>query len=85
MGKVILKGFKVMKILCTYTVNHVINEEKTTGRVLVGLHSMQKDGNTYEYIKTYKLAKNCPDLATGLSGDLLFTDRGKVAGFNPNK
>lgn len=74
-----------MKILCTYTVNHKIDGEKVAGRVLVGLHSMTKDGNTYEYIKTYKLDKNCPELATGLSGDLLFNDRGKVAGFNPSK
>lgn len=74
-----------MKILCTYTVNHKIDGQNTTGRVLVGLHSMQKEGNTYEYIKTYKLDKNCPDIATGLVGDLLFNDRGKVAGFNPTK
>lgn len=74
-----------MKILCTYTVNHIINGEKTTGRVLVGLHSMKKEGNTYEYIKTYKLDKSCPDLATGLNIDLLFNDRGKVAGCAPIK
>lgn len=74
-----------MKILCTYTVNHKIDGEHKTGRVLVGLHSMVKDGNVYEYIKTYKLDKNCPDLATGLNGDLLFNDRGKVAGFAPTK
>lgn len=74
-----------MKILCTYTVNHKIDGQNTTGRVLVGLHSMTKEGNTYEYIKTYKLDKNCPDLATGLTGDLLFNDRGKVAGFNATK
>lgn len=74
-----------MKVLCTYTVNHIINGEKVTGRVLVGLHSMQKEGNTYEYIKTYKLDKNAPDIATGLCGDPLFTDRGKLAGFNPVK
>lgn len=74
-----------MKILCTYTVNHKIDGEKVTGRVLVGLHSMQKEGNIYEYIKTYKMDKSCPDIATGLSGDLLFNDRGKVAGFTSDK
>lgn len=74
-----------MKVLCTYTVNHKINGKSTQGRVLVGLHSMTKEGNTYEYIKTYKMDKNCPDVATGLVGDLLFNACGKVAGFSPNK
>lgn len=74
-----------MKILCTYTVNHTIDGKNSQGRVLVGLHKMEKDGNVYEYIKTYKMDKKCPDLATGLAGDLLFNDRGKVAGFSPHK
>lgn len=74
-----------MKVLCTYTVNHTIEGKPSQGRVLVGLHTMSKDGNTYEYIKTYKLDKNCPDIVTGARGDLLFNDRGKVAGFNADK
>lgn len=74
-----------MKVLCTYNVNHKIDGKVTNGRVLVGLYSMVKDGNIYEYIKTYKLDKNCPDIATGSSGELLFNDRGKVAGFNSDK
>lgn len=74
-----------MKVLCTYTVNHTIDGKISSGRVIVGLHKMDKDGNSYEYIKTYKMSKSCPDIATGLVGDLLFNDRGKVAGFNPTK
>lgn len=74
-----------MKVLCIYKVNHTIDSKPSQGRVLVGLHTMNKDGNSYEYIKTYKLDKNCPELVTGSSGDLLFNDRGKVAGFNPDK
>lgn len=70
-----------MKVLCTYTVNHTINGEKSHGRVLVGLHTMEKEGNTYEYIKTYKLAKNCSDIPTGSDVQLLFDERGKVGGF----
>lgn len=74
-----------MKVLCIYTVNHKIDGKAFQGRILVGLHKMEKDGNVYEYIKTYKMAKKCPDIATGLFGDLLFDDRGKVAGITSNK
>ena len=70
-----------MKVLCTYTVNHIINGKKSHGRVLVGLHTMEKEGNTYEYIKTYKLSKNCSDIPTGSDVQLLYDERGKVGGF----
>ena len=74
-----------MKVLCIYKVNHTIEGKPSQGRVLVGLHTMNKDGNSYEFIKTYKLDKNCPELVTGSIGELLFNDRGKVAGFKPDK
>lgn len=74
-----------MKVLCTYTVNHKINGEARQGKVLVGLHKMEKDGNTYEFIKTYKLENTCHDVPTGSDVTLLFTERGKVGGFNINK
>ena len=74
-----------MKVLCIFPVNHTIDGKVSKGRILVGLHKMEKDGNVYEYIKTYKMDKNCPDIASGTVCDLLFNDRGKVAGTSPNK
>lgn len=74
-----------MKVVWTYTVNHKIDGKSHPCRILFVLNSMEKDGNVYEYIKAYKMAKNCPDIATGLSGELLFDYRGRVAGFTPNK
>lgn len=74
-----------MKVLCTYTVNHKIDGKSSSSRVLIGLSSMEKEGNVYEYIKAYKMGKNCPDIAPGLSGEPLFDYHGKVAGFSPYK
>lgn len=73
-----------MKILATFKVNHIIDGETKHGFVSVGLHSMIKDGNTYEYIKTYKLDKDCPVLADGAYADPLYNERGKVADWKIN-
>lgn len=73
-----------MKILATFKVNHKIDGEVRHGVIAVGLHSMTKDGNIYEYIKTYKLDKDCPMLADGTNAEPLFNERGKVAGWKTN-
>ena len=68
-----------MKVLYTIKVNHTIDGEKREGRTLVCLDSMTKDGNTYEFVKTYKMDKACPDIPNGSVGTPLFVnDRGKV-------
>ena len=36
-------------------------------------------------LRLTKWTKIVPDIATGQCGDLLFNDRGKVAGFTPTK
>lgn len=69
-----------MKILGTFKVNHFVNGEKKHGFVVVGLHRMEKDGNTYEFIKTYKLDKNCPVPADGTDCEPLYNERGRVGG-----
>ena len=73
-----------MKILATFKVNHTIDGEKKHGFVAVGLHSMTKDGNSYEYIKTYKLDKDCPVLSDGAIAEPLYNERGKVADLKVN-
>lgn len=73
-----------MIILATFKVNHTIDGQKKRGFVAVGLHSMAKDGNTYEYIKTYKLDKDCPVLSDGAIAEPLFNERGKVADWKVN-
>lgn len=73
-----------MKVLNTYICKHTIDGEKRETRVIAVLESMQKEGNTYEYIKTYKLDKDCPNPNNGTVGTLLFTSRGKVGAIQTN-
>ena len=56
-----------MKILCTYTVNHKIDGEKVAGRVLVGLHSMQKRVTHMNISKHTSLIKIALSLPLGLA------------------
>lgn len=67
-----------MKVLYTIKLNHTIDGKKKEGRSIVCLDSMSKDGNTYEFIKTFKLDGVCPDIANGSVGSPLFNERGKV-------
>ena len=62
-----------MKVLKTFIVKHKIDGKVTESRVIAVLDSITKDGNTYEYIKTYKVDKDCPTIADGTTGKLLFT------------
>ena len=73
-----------MKILNTYICKHKIEGEDKETRVVAVLEKMEKDGNTYEYIKTYKLDKDCPTPNNGTVGTLLFTSRGKVGAVSLN-
>lgn len=62
-----------MKVLNTYICKHKIDGITKESRVIAVLEQMEKDGNTYEYIKTYKLDKDCPTPNNGTIGKLLFT------------
>ena len=62
-----------MKVLGTYICKHKIDGKIQETRVIAVLETMQKDGNSYEYIKTYKLDKDCPTPNNGTTGKLLFT------------
>lgn len=73
-----------MKVLNTYICKHTIDGEKRETRVIAVLESMEKEGNKYEYIKTYKLDKDCPNPNNGTVGTLLFTSRGKVGAIQTN-
>lgn len=73
-----------MKVLNTYICKHTIDGENRESRVIAVLESMTKEGNTYEYIKTYKLDKDCPNPNNGTVGTLLFTARGKVGAIQIN-
>lgn len=70
-----------MKVINTITVKHKIDGKEVSGRTLVCRDSMSKDGNTYEFIKIYKMAKDCPDVPNGACGSPLFDERGKLAGW----
>lgn len=74
-----------MKVLNTYICKHKIDGKDTETRVIAALESMEKDGNRYEYIKTYKLDKDCATPNNGTVGTLLFTRRGKVGAIQSNK
>ena len=62
-----------MKVLNTYICKHKVDGVTKESRVIAVLEQMEKDGNTYEYIKTYKLDKDCPTPNNGTTGKLLFT------------
>ena len=74
-----------MKVVNTLQCKHYINGKETVGRTLVCRDSMEKDGNRYEFIKTYKMDKNCPDVPNGATGIPLFTERGKVGAWESDK
>lgn len=73
-----------MKVLKTFVCKHNIDGVKRDTRIIAVLESMEKEGNTYEYIKTYKLDKDCPNISDGTVGVLLFTSRGKVGAVQIN-
>ena len=62
-----------MKVLNTYICKHKVDGKTIESRVIAVLDTMEKDGNVYEYIKTYKLDKDCPTPNNGTIGKLLFT------------
>lgn len=73
-----------MKVLKTFVCKHTIDGVKRDTRVIAVLETMEKEGNTYEYIKTYKLDKDCPNISDGTCGTLLFTSHGKVGAVQIN-